>query len=284
MNPLKPAMGALPDILARLSAHQVALFLDFDGTLTPIVANPDRAELGEPVRQTLRALAGVCRVTVVSGRALADVRARVALDTLAYVGSHGFEIAAPQATADDPEAMLLQKGEKFLGTIDRVEDELRLRTGRIDGVLLERKPFGIALHYRQVADHNVPTVTKYMYAILREHPGLRVTAGKKIYDIRPDIEWDKGTAVRWLLERFQQQRSAGAPAFRAIYLGDDTTDEDAFRALDDDGVTIVVQSSPRPSAADYCLSDPRAVQRFLDALLAELRKTYASPEPQTPDA
>jgi len=284
MNPLKPAMGALPEILERLSAHQAALFIDYDGTLTPIVANPDLALLSEAVRQTLGALAGVCKVAVVSGRGLADVRARVGLDTLTYVGSHGFEIAAPQATADDPGAMLLEKGQAFLSTIDRVEGELRLRTGRIDGVLLERKPFGIALHYRQVAAHDVPTVTKYMNDVLREHPGLRVTAGKKIYDIRPDIDWDKGTAVRWVLARFQQQRSAGEPAFRAIYLGDDTTDEDAFRALRDGGITIAVQSGARPTAAEYCLSDTRAVQGFLGALLAELSKSCASPEPKTPDA
>src|SRR5690554_7120571 len=128
MNPLKPAMGALPEILERLSAHQAALFIDYDGTLTPIVANPDLALLSEAVRQTLGALAGVCEVAVVSGRALADVRTRVGLETLAYAGSHGFEIAGPQASAENPEALLLEKGRDFLATIERVEGELRLRT------------------------------------------------------------------------------------------------------------------------------------------------------------
>ncbi|TDP72161.1 trehalose 6-phosphate phosphatase [Bradymonas sediminis] len=281
MNPRKSAVQAIDEIFERIGSREVALFVDYDGTLTPIAPKPHLAELGDAMRQRLRALAGVCDVAVVSGRALADVRARVGLDTVAYAGSHGLEITgasrAPSG-AHRPaafEGLSLEKGRDFMPTIARVESELRLRTGRIEGALVERKPFGVGLHFRQVADQDLPTISKHLDWVLREFPGFRVTAGKKIYDIRPDIDWDKGSAVRWILTYGPNSRGQDP---LAIYIGDDTTDEDAFRALRPDGVTIVVQATPSPSAAEYCLRDTGQVQDFLDALFVKLSPSVPLPD------
>lgn len=290
MNRLEPALESLSVIFGRLDAREVALFLDYDGTLTPIAAQPDLAELPETMRRTLRALAKVCHVAVISGRGLADVRQRVGLDTLAYAGSHGFEIVGPPAAENSPdggtapevqsrgfENISLEKGQEFRVSIERVEAELKLRMGRIEGLVIERKPLGIGVHYRHVADHDLPTLSKHMNSVLDEFRGFSVTAGKKIYDIRPDINWDKGEAVLWMLDQLKRRAAKFSKRVAGIYIGDDTTDEDAFRAIRPEHITIAVQATPHQSAAEFSLKDPDAVQAFLDAILENLSQVGTHP-------
>ena len=241
------------DLLRAAAGRRLALFLDYDGTLTPIVERPEDAVLDGESRAMLRRLAGRHAVAIVSGRDLEDVRARVGLDEIEFAGCHGFEIAGPGGNL--VHAAAAAAAPQLGAAADMVAHDTR----GIAGVQLERKRYTLAVHYRRApaAAHAVHE------AVLRaqaRHPALRVTEGKKVYELQPDVDWDKGRAVLWLIE------SLGLQDALPVYIGDDVTDEDAFRALAGRGVGIAVQEAPRPTAAAYSLSGPAEVRTLLAAL------------------
>jgi trehalose-phosphatase len=127
-------------------------------------------------------------------------------------------------------------------------------------VQLERKRFTLAVHYRRARDADVPAVRDAVARAQARHPALRVTSGKKVLELQPDVDWDKGHAVLWLIETLGLQDAL------AVYIGDDVTDEDAFRALAHRGVGIAVQEAPQPTAAQYTLRDPDEVRALLAGL------------------
>jgi trehalose-phosphatase len=132
---------------------------------------------------------------------------------------------------------------------------------------LEPKFASLAVHYRLVADAAVVRVEAAVDRAVASHPGLRKSLGKKVFEIQPDIDWDKGRALLWLIDSLGIAAEDGI----IIYIGDDLTDEDAFRALPQQGVGIVVRDGEtRPTAAQYRLADPDEVRAFL-ARLADLR-------------
>jgi trehalose-phosphatase len=260
------ALEAVDEIVERVGPKTLAVFLDYDGTLTPIVEDPAAATLSESMRRAVAGLAEQTPVAVVSGRDLGDVRERVGLEDIAYAGSHGFDILAPDSTGSGADSTL-DKGEAFLPALDRADDELRRRLRNIDGARIERKRYSLAVHYRQVADKDVPSVEKQVDGVLAGIDELRKTHGKKVFDLQPKIDWDKGRAVEWLLEELDLDGPDVAP----MYIGDDVTDEDAFRVLAGRGVTVSVQDEPKSTAAAYRLDSPAEVQRFLDSLAGHLR-------------
>ena len=241
--------------IAGAGDRNVAIFLDYDGTLTPIVNHPEKAFLSDSTRQTLRTLATQAPVAILSGRELEDVRKRVAIDGIVYAGSHGFDIAGPRR-------LRRQEAIEFLPALDVAEKELREKLASIAGALIERKRFSIAVHYRKVNESNFPKLERTVSEVAARHRELRRMEGKKVYELLPNIDWDKGKAVLWLLERLGLERAG----MRPIYIGDDRTDEDAFRALQQRGVGIVVSEEPRATAANYSLKDPTEVERFLREL------------------
>ncbi len=251
-------------ILEAAGEKKIALFLDYDGTLTPIVARPELAILSDQMRATLRNLAGRCTVAVVSGRDLPDVRKLVSVDNLFYAGSHGFDIAGPGGFAT-----VSEHGAEYLPILDQAERELRKDLAAIEGSLVERKHLSIATHYRLVSDAEVPAVTAVVERVKAAHPELRKTDGKKVYELQPDIDWHKGKAVLWLLQKLGLDGDEVLP----IYIGDDITDEDAFRALQGRGLGIIVRDANRPTAADYQLDDPVQVGRFFEKLIEKLNET-----------
>lgn len=239
---------------AALDGRRPAVFLDYDGTLTPIVGRPDLAVLEEPMRSAIRRLAMVCPVAVVSGRDLDDVAGMVGLPELVYAGSHGFDIRGP--------GLRTQVGLEYLTELQRAEMDLRARLSQVPGLLVERKRFAIAIHTRQV----IPSIKAEVAAIVRSVAGeltqLRLTGGKEILELRPALEWDKGKAVLALLDSL---RLAG-PETVPVYIGDDETDEDAFRVLGGVGLGIRVTETRDATAADWCLHDPAEVGVFLTRL------------------
>jgi trehalose 6-phosphate phosphatase len=237
----------------------LAIFLDYDGTLTPIVSRPDQAVLRDSTRAILRTLATKIPVAILSGRELKDVRKRVAIDGIVYAGSHGFDI-------DGPRGLQRQEATQFLPALDAAEQELREKLAGIAGVLIERKRFSIAAHYRNVSESDFPKLERVVSEIATQHRKLRRIDGKKVYEFLPNIDWDKGNAVLWLLEKLGLEHQNARP----IYIGDDRTDEDAFRALEQRGVGILVSEQPRPTAASYSLQDSTEVARFLSKLVATL--------------
>jgi trehalose-phosphatase len=239
--------------------RRLAVFLDYDGTLTPIVSHPEKALLSDSMRQALQALAMHASVAILSGRDLDDVRERGDIATITYGGSHGFDIAGPRG-------LLKQVATQFLPKLDMVEEELGKQLAEIAGARVERKRFSIAAHYRNVNESDTPKVERAVSEVAARHRELRKMDGKKVYELLPDIDWDKGKAVLWLLETLGLERAKVRP----IYIGDDRTDEDAFRALGQRGVGILVGEQPRPTSANYSLKDPTEVERFLRELVATL--------------
>ena len=241
------------------SRDRPAIFLDYDGTLTPIVSHPEKALLSDSMRQTLQELVLQAPVAILSGRDLDDVRQRVNIGAIVYAGSHGFDIAGLRG-------LRRQEATKFLPALDAAEKELREKLAGIAGALIERKRFSIAAHYRNVDESDFPELERAVSEVAARHRELRTMDGKKVYELLPNTDWDKGKAVLWLLEHLGLE----CPDARPIYIGDDRTDEDAFRALRRRGIGILVSEEPRPSAATYSLGNPSEVERFLRELVIKL--------------
>jgi trehalose-phosphatase len=241
-------------IRAAAGSRGLALFLDYDGTLTPIVERPEDAVLAEATRGVLRRVAGRYPVAIVSGRDLEDVRKRVGLEDVHYAGCHGFEIAGPRGNRVHGAAAAAAP--QLGAAAAQVAHELR----GLPGVQLERKRFTLAVHYRRAREADVPAVREAVERAHARHPALRVTEGKKVFELQPDVDWDKGRAVLWLIETLQLQDAL------PVYIGDDVTDEDAFRALAGRGVGIAVQDATQPTAAAYTLRDPDEVRALLAGL------------------
>jgi trehalose-6-phosphatase len=227
VNMIPSALEHIPEIARR--ERRPAVFLDYDGTLTPIVSQPQDAWLSDSMRQTLRSLAARVPVAILSGRDLDDVRGRVHVDGIVYAGSHGFDIAGTGG-------LRRELGTAYLSILAAAEAELREALEEIPGAQLERKHFSVAAHYRNVNDN------------------------------------DASRVALWLLETLGLECENVHP----IYIGDDNTDEDAFRALEERaleerGIGILVSEQSQPTAARYSLRDPAEVESFLRALTADLR-------------
>ena len=258
---LPSALDCLDHIVAA-DNRKPAVFLDYDGTLTPIVPHPDDAILSDAMRASLQRLANLCVVAIVSGRDLRDVRQRVGIEGIWYAGSHGFDIAGPHEQHQE-----YQEGPEYLPVLDAAERALREQLASVPGCLVERKRFSIATHYRQVAQDAIATVTKAVDNVHAGYPRLRQKGGKKIIELLPDVDWDKGKALRWLMQVLDLNPMRIMP----VYIGDDVTDEDAFRELASDGAGILVAAEDGPTRASYRLDDPDQVQRFLDQLSDKLQ-------------
>jgi trehalose 6-phosphate phosphatase len=255
---LPSALERFGEITRLARGKRIAIFLDYDGTLTPIVETPDKAVLPEDMRKTLLEISGKCTVGIISGRDLDNVRKLVNIGSVIYAGSHGFDIAGP-------EGLHLQNriGTEFLPDLDAAEKELAEKLGPIQGTLVERKKFAIAVHFRLVAEEKIEAVEEIVDRIAARYPELRKTYGKKVFELQPDIDWHKGKALLSLLSALKLDGGDVMP----VYIGDDVTDEDAFRALKKNGLGIVVRDEPYETAASYSLRNPAEVREFLLGLL-----------------
>ena len=236
--------------------------LDYDGTLTPIVERPELATLPAAMRATLRGLAAVLPVAIVSGRDVAVVARFVQLDGLAYVGSHGLDIVGFPGSGLRRELAL-----DFVPALDRAERRLRRETADVAGAIVERKRFSVSTHVRLVAADQRARVDAIVARVQQAHPSLRREGGKLVHELRPDIDWDKGRAVRWLLDALGRDLSS------ALFIGDDLTDESVFRVLAGQGTGVVVAETDRPTAAELRLAHPGEVRTLLERLAASNRES-----------
>ena len=259
---LPSALDAIPEISRRAKRKRLALFLDYDGTLTSIVDRPELATMSQEMRATVKALSDHCTVAIISGRDRRDVEQLVNLDSLFYAGSHGFDIGGPHGWH-----MQHEPAAQDLPSIDRAEKALREALSGVKGTIIERKKYSVAVHYRLVANEDMKTLEEAVKVVLAHQPELRKMDGKKVYDLQPRIDWDKGKAVLWFLQALDLHKTAVLP----LYLGDDITDEDAFRALRDFGIGIVIGDDARRTIACYALKTPDEVQDFLQSLIPVLR-------------
>jgi len=257
ISDLPDALSRREEIRRRLDGVTLAVFLDYDGTLTPIVERPEDARLPEAVRSAVERLASRCQVAIISGRDLDDVRRMVGIDGIFYAGSHGFDCAGPGGFAE-------QHAVEFVPELDRAAVELRSLLSTTPNVRLERKRFAIAVHVRQVDERRVPEVEAAVDRIAFAHERLRKTVGKKVLELRPRVDWDKGRALRRLMSVLGLDRDDIMP----VYVGDDLTDEDAFDVIRDRGLGVVVQgeAGDRLTSARYSLASPAMIGAFLEEL------------------
>ncbi len=261
-------MSELPDGLQALgivTGRHPAVFFDFDGTLSDIVEKPDSAHLVEGAADALTSLTTHCPVAILSGRDLADVQQRIGLPGIWYAGSHGFELTGPDGAHHqnaDAAASIPVLAEAAAGLADQL--------GHIPGVVVENKRFGVAVHFRNAARERVGEVAA---AVRRagQRSGLRVTTGREVIELRPNVDWDKGKTLRWVIDHVRTDEQSGP--LLPVYLGDDITDEDAFDAVRDDGIGIVVRHADdgdRATAARYALDNPDRVREFTERLAHQL--------------
>ena len=246
-------------------SDHILLFLDYDGTLTPIVRRPDRALLSTSSLNLLAKLKGDPHYTlaIISGRALRDVRDLVGLRGLIYAGNHGLELAGPKIRYVNPRA---KAARPLLESIARsLRRELRVTPGAV----VENKGLSLTVHFRKVRADERQLVAMIFDGITRPYRKkrkIRVTRGKCVFEVRPPVKWNKGTIVLWLLKRTEILKKSGS--ILPVYLGDDLTDEDAFRVLSDRGITVLVGGSNPLSRAGYRLSGVGEVKKFLRKLAA----------------
>lgn len=264
-------------VLRQVAASQhLFFFLDYDGTLTPIVAKPGMAKLSHGLKEVLFELSKQrnVRIGVISGRTLEDIKKCVGIPGIIYAGNHGLELERVKTKRVHPAAIAFRQIVKKL--IPRLEAAFSV----FPEVLIEDKIFTVSVHYRQLPEDKIGfakmILLKEVGAFLSKSQ-IVFAEGKKVWEVRPPTEWNKGKTVLWLLGNLSgHSQRATLP----VYIGDDVTDEDAFKAIGNHGITIRVTDAPsEPSKAQYYLRSSDDVYGFLKKLI-KLRREKGSSDVQ----
>lgn len=282
------ALSSFDRMMNAAKGKRIVVFLDYDGTLAPIVDDPDRAFMSDTMRSAVREVARYFPTAIISGRSRDKVYDFVQLNDVYYAGSHGMDIMAPprrQRPRDGKylikspdkkgkEAVLFQPAREFLPFILQIVEVLKEKTRGIQGVMIEDNKFCISVHFRRVRKEDYCILEKTVTSVLEKYPHFRLTSGRKVMEIRPSIEWNKGHALEYLLETLGFSNSTDV---LPLYIGDDRTDEDAFKVIRSkgSGYPIIVTSKPKDSAALNSLRDPSEVWSFL-LRLARWRRNSSS--------
>ncbi|CAK9279074.1 unnamed protein product [Sphagnum jensenii] len=273
------ALSIFKEVMVEAKAKQVVVFLDYDGTLSPIVEDPDQAYMPNDMRVIVKEVAIYFPTAIISGRARPKVYEFVQLPELYYAGSHGMDIMGPANGTNGFKAkgtqmkdkmgndvVLFQPASEYLPLMDEVCKILSESSKGIRGARVEHNRFCITMHFRCVKEESWGPLAEKVESVLKDYPTLCLTHGRKVLEIRPAIAWDKGKAVDFLLS------SLGLSDCRdvfPVYIGDDQTDEDAFKVLNglNHGCSILVTSVPKETKASFSLRDPCEVMGFLRHLV-----------------
>ena len=259
-----PVVNHWSDIEARIrAADHVLIASDFDGTLSPIVPHPEDAYILPECADALSQLAELPKydVAIVSGRALEDVQERAGISNLICCGNHGMEIVVPGMMIEDDAA-----GQARLIMAD-LRQTLEPAVSQITGAFVEDKGVSLSVHSRMTPEElesEVRETVRVATETAVAEGKIIVVQGKKVLDIRPAAARDKGAALRFVMDTLQ--RATGTQLF-PVYIGDDTTDEDAFREVNlSGGISVLVGEPDRDTAATYRLDSPAGVAAFLTNL------------------
>lgn len=246
------------DVLLRLNDKEPALFLDFDGTISEIVSHPDDASLVPGVKEVLFTCSRSLKVAIISGRDRMDVKTRVGIDDIFYAGNHGQDISGPGCFH-----YTYDTADQYLPSLEKFNLSIESLLLGIEGLIIERKKYCTAIHFRMTNPDAERTIRDKVQSTMMTFPELRVREGKKVLEVLPDIEWGKDQAVLKLVEVLNLDLKKIIP----IFIGDDTTDEEAFVGLKDKGLCIRVANDTNLNThAHYYLSDPNEVKQFISLI------------------
>jgi trehalose-phosphatase len=247
MQQVGPRIGMAP--------HRL-LCVSYDGTLTQFAATPQGASLSPQMDRVLLSLASHADLTlaIFSGRDRADLQSRVNIPGLVYVGNHGLEISGPGMLFVEESAAARADA------LQHLADSMRKQLEPIEGADVEFKGLTVSIHYRHLPPDRWDDVRRIVHAALAgaSYPFV-LTTGEKVFEVRPRVDWNKGSAVHWVLDYLRKRAKADV---LAIYVGDDPTDEDAFAALTR-GITVKARGGGETSAR-YTLEGPAEVRKFLE--------------------
>jgi len=252
--------SVIDKVLIRTKGMKPILFLDYDGTLTPIVNRPEHARLAPVSRKTLSVLANNPQwtVVVISGRKLADIKKRVGIKGLIYVGNHGLEMEGCGVRFLHPQALKTQKVMRLLVR------RLNRKFAGLSGIQVEDKVYTLSIHYRRASSKAVLLAQRLLCSSLTDvlkKGSVSLTHGKKVWEVRPKVDWNKGTAVDYLRKFLTEKDNKTRTLF---YFGDDVTDESAFKTLRRRGLTVRITRKPQePTAAKFYLRNSAGVIRVL---------------------
>lgn len=255
--------------LSAIREHALFIFLDYDGTLTPIVNDPLKAEIQPRQRKIIKDLSECpnVRAAIVSGRSLLDVKKKINIDSLIYIGNHGLEYEGPFMKHIHPMALAEKNKMKLIQS--SLSEELK----GVQGVWVEDKTFTLSVHYRMLDEDKIHKIREMMYAVIAPYLRSReilIRQGKKVWEIRPMVDWDKGKMVKWTLARFMARFPT---KIIPLYFGDDETDEDAFRSLKHNGITVRITENPEESSfAEYFLKSSDEVYETLQKVIEARKK------------
>jgi len=246
------------------------LLSDFDGTLCEIAKKPEQVRLSKKVKFSLKNLKELSDVTlgIISGRPLKDIKKIIGIKKIFYVGNHGLELECVNKRGRRKN-FTLSGIKKTLPTLKKIKDELKKELDSIEGVIVEDKLYTLSVHYRMVKKKDIRRVKRIFQKVMRNHKisgKVKVTSGKKVFEVRPPVDWHKGKAVI-KIKRILNKRN-----LMTIYLGDDVTDEDAFRALNRNDISVFV-GAKKKSNAKYKIKNTDGVKDLLD-ILYKLRSNH----------
>lgn len=253
-NAIEHWNGILPVFHEKI----LAVFLDYDGTLSPIVNDPSKATLNPAMKESLKRLSQAHQTIIVTGRRMEVIKQFVEMDELYYAASHGFDICGPGGLK------LMQIGEDVLPHLQQAFQSLQQALGNIQGCLIEDNRLSVSVHYRNVEPVYFPEIERAVDDIVAMHNTYIVkTIGKMVWEIRPKKDWHKGAAVENLISTIFDDSSSVLP----VYIGDDVTDEDAFKTVrSKGGIAILVSQFPRKTNANYFVASPDDVLIVLEKL------------------
>lgn len=252
---LESGFNALP-LISKLieNNNNLLIFLDYDGTLTPIVERPEHALLSPLMSECLAELCHNYLTVIISGRKLDNLKNIINIPNLFYSGNHGFEFEGPKDLN-----MSYQIGHEFITDLTEVHNSLTQELNKIKGCIIENKKFSLSVHYRLVDENLHDFISQKIEKSLLSFPNLIRHYGKKVFEIRPNIPWNKGVASENILSKFKTLKNNLIP----LYIGDDVTDEDAFKQFRFSGITIKVTTDSHKTNANYLLKSHTEVLQFL---------------------